>query len=82
MPNAFSLENPSLRLTWEDDSLHAENRLSGVTTVFDFPAFLIRLGWVEIPPDRFQLVATEPGKDEITFSYRHDATQTEVQVRY
>ena len=76
------LQNSALCLKWEGGDLQVENRLSGTCRSFDFPAFMIRLGDVEIPADRFVRTGMQSGTDEVAFDYRHDATGIRVRVRY
>ncbi|MCE2441314.1 MAG: hypothetical protein J4F39_18060, partial [Candidatus Latescibacteria bacterium] len=76
------LQNSALSLKWEDGNLQVENRLSGTSRVFDFPAFMLRLGEVEIHADRFVQTGMQEGTDEVAFDYRHEATDIRVRVRY
>ena len=68
------LQNSALSLKWEDGKLQVENRRSGLRRTFDFPAFMIRLGDVEIPADLFVQTGMQAGTDEVVFDYRHETT--------
>ena len=74
MNDQWVIENSALCLRWQGGRLQVENRLSGLCRAFDFPAFMIRLGDVEIPADLFERTGVEPGEDEISFHYRHETT--------
>lgn len=82
MTDHWVLENNALCLRWEGGHLQVENRLSGSRRAFDFPAFMIRLGDVEIPADLFVRTGVEPGQNEIAFDYRHETTGIRARVRY
>ncbi len=78
----IALQNPALALIWEDGVLQVENRLSGQSRAFDFPAFAIKLAAEELAGDDFALTDVQAGADEVTFSYRHEPSGIGVQVRY
>ena len=77
MSKELILENKAIRLTFEDDGLKAENRISGKSHVFDFPAFKIMLGDAEISSDLFESDGQESSASEATFRFLHRATGIE-----
>jgi hypothetical protein len=81
MPHAIS--NESMVLTFQDDgTLLAENRLSGVTRTWRWPAFRLSLRGEIIEGDAFALDNMTVDEHEVRTDLRHETMSLTAQVRY
>ncbi len=76
------LDNSALALVWSEGALQIENRISGLTRHFDFPAFAVKLQGEKIAGHEFIHTGTQSDAKQITFAYNHERSGIDAQVRY
>lgn len=77
------MANEAIALTFHDDgTLVLENRLSGVTRAWQWPAFALSLRGAAIPGDNFVLGEIAAEDQSVQISLSHEASGIEAKVRY